>query len=488
MFGPLVRRIRIARARLDRIEQREARAIRRWLERSENVVRLSTFVFVPLLIGLVTWLSNVTPVVSFLLYPPLASGTYTLFANPSSRYASPRRFVGGVTTGALCGWVALEVAARYWYVVPPEQLQVHAGAATVSIFLTATATYLLDLEVPTAFSASLLVLVTGAQRPVYVAGVAVSSALIAGAFLLWRREVYRNRARYLFQSTTGDDQILVPVHGDEPTSRAAFAARLAAAHDSGSVVLAETVSQEAIDAAEGDLAADDDDAPARFHGPQLTAAERDAAESLVADTLVARLERLRESVRAVADVSCELVVAVEEGSRADTVLQTAEDERCDLVVCPYDSEDGTPTPYVKRLLTGPIDSVAFQPSNGRTAWRRALVMVRTSGEVANAMLDFAARLLPDGGELSACTCVSSPTERRAAERRLDSLVEAFSAPIETVIAYGGPAEVLERDAGAYDLAVIGASSDRSPASRALSPPTYERIQGLECDLAIVHRA
>ena len=57
-------------------------------------MHVSALVLVPVLVALVTKLSNVVGVLPFVLFPPLASGTYTLFANPEGRYASPVRFVG----------------------------------------------------------------------------------------------------------------------------------------------------------------------------------------------------------------------------------------------------------------------------------------------------------------------------------------------------------------------------------------------------------
>jgi len=136
MLDSIRSRYHSVRRRIRRTERREVRDLRRWLEDTENLLHLSALVFVPLLIGAVTWLSNVSPVVSFLVYPPLASGTYTLFADPEGRYSSPRKFVGGMTAGAVCGWIALEVSARFWYPTTPEQFQVHAGAVALGIFLT----------------------------------------------------------------------------------------------------------------------------------------------------------------------------------------------------------------------------------------------------------------------------------------------------------------------------------------------------------------
>jgi hypothetical protein len=224
MFESLRYRYHSVRRRVRRIERREVREFRQWIEDTENLLRLSALVVVPLLIGWITWLSNISPVVSFLVYPPLASGTYTLFADPGGRYSEPRKFVGGMTAGALSGWLALELSAHFLYTVPPEQFQVHAGAAALVIFLTGVSTWVLDFEEPTAFSTALLVLVTGSEELTYVAGVAVSSCLVAGVFVVWRRHFYQERSRYLFQSTSGDDQVLVPIREEASESLALFAA------------------------------------------------------------------------------------------------------------------------------------------------------------------------------------------------------------------------------------------------------------------------
>jgi len=475
------------RRRIRRFERREMREFRRWIEDTENLLHLSALILVPLLIAIVTWLSNVSPVVSFLVYPPLASGTYTLFADPEGRYSSPRKFVGGMTTGALSGWIALEVGARLWYPTTPEQFQVHAGAAALGIFLTGVVTWALSLEEPTAFSTALLVLVTGAERLTYVVGIVVSSLLIASVFVLWRRRFYHERARYLFQSTHGDDQILVPVRGDTADSLVLFGARLAAAHDAGKVVLMKTVSAETVEETESTLEA----AKQTIDADNTNASSEDsitqAAENYLAQQQLRDLKRLKNRVNSVVDVPCEFVVAVVEGSIGETVLATAEAEDCDLIVGPYETEDGTPSQFVRQLLSGDTDAIVFRSSNGRTNWQRILVMIRSSGELANAMLDFAHRLLPGDGTISACTCVSHRRERRMADITLENLIESFAAPIETRVATGSVEEFLARNASHYDLAVIGASTDRSAVSRFLSTPTFERIQEVDCDLAIVHR-
>ncbi|MEA1930093.1 MAG: HPP family protein [Euryarchaeota archaeon] len=472
---------RSARDRLREFERREIRAVRHWLADPEHLLQLSALVFVPLLVGGVTWLANVSPVVSFLVYPPLAAGAYTLFSNPGGRYASPRRFVGGISAGAICGWLVLALTGEYWTAATLGELQVNAGAAALGIFLTGVVTWALSIEEPSAFSSALLVLVTGSEQLTYVGGIIVSSLIVAGVFVLWRRHFYEERARYLFQSTHGDDQVLVPIRGDEPESLVLFAARLAAAHEVGKVVLMQTVSPETIAETESKVEAE---VAATTGGVDDEAVTR-TAEAQITDRLRRQLERLQELVVSTVDVPCELAVVAEDGSAGRTILDTAEAEGCDLIVSPYEADDGTPSRFVTTLLDGPIDTVVFRPTTGRTEWHRLLVMVRGPGEQANTMLDFAHRLLTTG-TISACRCVGSDAERREAETMLDNLVESFDAPIETRIGYTPVEEFLHVNASHYDVAIVGASTDRSRASRFFSTPTFERIHDVDCDLAIVH--
>ena len=174
-------------------------AARRWLESTRNLLHITVLLAVPLLIGLVTLLSNAVDSLSFLLFPPLAAGVYTLFSDPEGRYASPERFVGGLTAGALCGWIALVATEA---TVPAATTgDVSAGGAALGVFLTGAVTWAFDLEQPAAYSTAPLVLVVGVSRFEYVASVAVSSALVAGVFVAWRERIYERRAEYLYRSS-----------------------------------------------------------------------------------------------------------------------------------------------------------------------------------------------------------------------------------------------------------------------------------------------
>lgn len=465
-------RLHAAVRRLERFERRELRDLHRWLEDTSHLLLLSVLVFVPLLMGLLTYLSNRLDVLPFLLFPPLASGTYTLFARPSSQAASPRRFVGGLTIGAASGWLALELTARYWAPTPVEALGVPPWAAGFGLLLTGVVTWGLDLEEAQAYSTTLLVLVTGADQLIYVVSVFASSVMVAGTFVVWHREIYSRRATLLYGTVRTDDHILVPLRGDaEIDDRVvAFAGQLAAAHDAGKVVLLDVV------------AADDATArssPTDPEGEHMAPAVRTAASHL--EGLVDRLDREF-------DVPGETAVVAARDDEAAAVLQAVTETSCDLIAVPFetDQEGDRVAPFLRRLLKSDYDVVALRPGESHD-WRRILVPVRRDGEVAHAMVDFAQRLAGDEGSVTLCHCISRERHRRAAESMLADIVDQFDRAHETRVS-GLPIETfLAENADQYDLTFVGASTDRSAASRVVSPPTFREIQALDCAVAVVHR-
>ncbi|ELZ25974.1 HPP family protein [Natrinema limicola] len=451
--------------RLRRLERRELDAFLRWIERTGNLLHLSVLLFVPLLIAVVTWLANATAAVSFLLFPPLASGTYTLFADPEGTYATPSTFVGGMTVGALCGWLALALATM----VGLGGGRVSATGAALGVFFTGVCTWALDLEEPAAFSTALLVLLTGNAQLAYVIGIVISSTFVAVAFVVWRRHFYEQRARYLYGTTSGDDHVLVPMDdADETVAR--FAASIATAHDAGKVVLFDVVDEQ-----HDDVDTDSDD-----EFPSIEQAADDAAR---------HLESLAADLETAYDVSCDAVVAAARDQSASLVLRTARQQNCDLVVAPYaEHENGGLSSFLKGLFDSEIDVIAFR-SNGirRRHWRSSLVAVRGAGDTARAMVDFAIRVTEPGRPVTVSTCIDDESRRRPAENTLADLVDAFSGRFETHVVTAPVETYLSRVAPRYDVCFVGSSTDRSAASRFVSPPTFRKLSDLEADVAIVHR-
>ena len=484
-LGDLYRRLR-------RIERTETGAFRDWLENTDNLLQLSVLVFLPLLIGLVTYLSNLLEgLLPFLLFPPLASGIYGLFADPKSEAASPGRFVGGLTLGAICGWIALELVTGYWYDVPTGQFRIHAGAAAFSVLLTGVLAWMLDLEESAAFSTALLVLVTGSDQPVYVLSVAVSTLLVAGVFIVWRERFYEHRGEYLYQTTNSDDHVLVPVRGPDPGATAELGARLASAHDAGKVVLVDVLDPADLAAARTTLTTDPPgegtahrtDDEGRNTDTGVTDAEaREHAAAEAATGLKARSRAIASKF----DVPCEVVVAFGDGDPAVTVLDAVREADCDLIVTPYEENGDVLAGFIRTLLGSDVDVVVHRSADGRTEWTSALVPVRTAGDVANAMIDFARRLLEER-EVSVCHCIGSGRERRRAESMLANLAETADGAVETRISETPIEEFLERNDDRHDIVFLGASTDRSVASRVVSKPTFQRVGDLDTDVAVVHR-
>jgi nucleotide-binding universal stress UspA family protein len=487
-YHGVVRRVR-------RFERREVREFRRWIEHTANLIHLSILLVVPLLIALVTAISNSVDVLPFVLFPPLASGTFTLFADPEGTYASPTKFVGGLTAGALCGtvaiWVGLHTALRD--PLGTSRLLVSPAEAALAVFLTGGVTWALDFEEPSAFSTALLALIAPAfTNPAsateflvdFVGSVFVASTIVAGAFHVWREQFYERRSRFLYQSTKGDDHVLVPMRGERARETATFGARLAAAHDAGKVVLLDVIDEEDVETA----VSENVETAVAENAEAAVAEDGDSEEVKTARESAKRLEAEADRIETEVGVPCQVVVVGDGTDLPRTALKTARETNCDLIVTPYEEARGSLSPFVRQLFRSDIDTVAFRSTDSsRERWKRVLVPVRRAGDTAHAMIEFARRVAGRSGRVSVCTCIDREEERRTTETMLANLVEAFEGSFETRVSRSSIESFLSANDEYYDLTIIGASTDRSTASRFVSPPTFERLHDLDCDVAIVHR-
>jgi hypothetical protein len=501
MLDQLRKRLRVAARRLRRVERRELQDFRRWAEVTENLVHLSMLVFVPLAIVLVTTLANAVPQLSFLLFPPLAAGSYTLFVDPTSKYSDPKRFVAGLTIGAVCGLGALAVSNTY-LTAPGGQFAVSALGAGLAVFATGVVTWPLDIEEPSSYSTALLaLLVEPSQRTAFVVSIFLASSLVAALFVVWREEFYEQRATYLYESMSGDDHVLVPMRGESAGQTAMLGARLAAAHEAGKVVLLDMVSDSDAAATEQSLTRDTiqmdirsengaDAPPAQTRIAVDGGEPTDASEPSGQHNLEAQVDWLETHAARIetrTGVSCQVVVASDDGSPAATTLRTAQETNCDLIVAPYESRHGALTPYLQRLFRSPSDIVVHRSRNDRTRWKQVMVPVRSVSDVAHNMVDFATRLAGRSGRVAVATCIGSRGDRRRAEEMLADLIEPYEGAFETRVPRTDIQTFLADTGSQYDLVMIGASRDRSKASRFISPPTFERLEDVETDVAIVDR-
>ncbi|MEF8807752.1 MAG: HPP family protein [Natronomonas sp.] len=448
----------------------------RRLEETNVIVHVSMLVFVPTLVALLTYLSNRLDALSFFVFPPLAAGTYALFSNPESKYASPFRFVAGLTAGALCSWAAILVAVYLVYpTAPPGAIEVDAPGAAFAVLLTGALTWALDIEEATAFAVALLgLLVDPGRQAAFVVSVFVSSSIVAVVFSVWRNYFYKQRARYLYRSTKADDRVLVPMRGENPEATAMLGARLAAAHDAGKVVL--------LDIASGDLAEDGDTSD----GGDGTASDEARAGAATA-AVAAELEALGDRIETNLDVPCQVVVVSEGPTLGETIRQTATETNCDLVAVPYETDGDTLAPFITGLMDADIDVLVHQTYDGRTEWQQVAVPVRRASDTAHAMIDFALRLVGSEGRVSVARSIEDEKQRRSADEMLANLVETANGRIETRVVNAPFGRFLHRIARTNDLVIIGSSRDRSRTSRLISPPTFEQLPDVDTDIAIVDR-
>lgn len=330
--------------------------------------------------------------------------------------------------------------------------------------------------------------------PAFVASVAISTLIVAAVFVVWRDRFYEQRARILYESTKGDDHVLVPMGGPDAHATAMLGARLAAAHDAGKVVLLDVVDDR--EAAEAELRE-------LGRGERLQTDGGDSQRSDLADgsvtdgtseeeRTVARmataLEERAATIEEEVGVPCEVIVAVDGTDRATTIQRAARRANCDLIAAPYATRYGLLAPHLRTLFGSQFDVLVHRSADpAHTTWRRVLVPVRGASDVAHSMVDFALRLAGEDGQVAVSHCVGDRGDHRRAEEMLANVVEPFTGPIETRVSRQSIDSHLADAAHEYDLILIGASRDRSTASRLISPPTFERIEALETDIAVVDR-
>lgn len=411
------------------------------LSDSTTLVRVSVLVVVPFVMAIVTWLSNVSDLVAFLLFPPLAAGTYSLIVNP--REASPRLFVAGITAGALSGWAA--VVATGAGTEAGSDIVVSPTGAALSVLFAGLTSWLFNLEEPAAFSTALLVLVTGTNEAVYVGGMVASTLIVATAFLLYRDRVYTPGVQYLYHTLDGAHSVVVPIAGATGTARAHFAAQLAAGEkSSGRIVLVGAV-QEAT--------------PGTSNTPVET-----LASTLTADY----------------GVDTDVVVTRDEPTPAD-VTTVAQDTVSDLIVAPFDP--ATPETFLP-FLRAPTDVIGLKTTPDRRAWQRILVGISGREQTDRTLVELADRI---GTELSLYHYSKPGDRRRGRERLLSDLVDVATATVDTRIGNTPPEQFFQRAAAGYDLVAVGASMDRQTFSRAVAPPRFYTIEA-GCDIAVINRS
>lgn len=420
------------------------------LTRLDRVRSVTAFVVVPVVVAAITFLTNALDALSFLLFPPLAAATHRLFAHPGEPSSSPQSVVLGLTAGAVGGWLGTTVSHSVFGPTAGDLFSVSVPAAVLSVLFTGVLLWLIDVDLSPAYAVSLLVPLLDVPPGVFVLSVVAASGIVAAVFLGWQRFVYDRRAERLYAAVSSGNNVLVPVRdGDDRLVH--FAGRLAAGRESSKLQLAVTDDRQA---------------------------DGDACRP--------RRDELATDVEAAIDVTCDVVGEPGPGGRARQISRLARETNCGLVVVPYEADGDALAPWIRQLFDSDLDVVVADVGT-ETTWDRQLVAVRRAGRLSHAMVEYARRLAGDDGRISIGTSIDDERERRAAETTCANLAEAFPGPFETRVDNAPFETFVERTADRHDLLWLGAGTDRSRPSRFVSPPVFRRVQGLDCDVAIVHR-
>jgi CBS-domain-containing membrane protein len=142
---------------------------------------LSAIVAVPLLLGFVQWLSELSRSrqVELLLVPPLAVIIYLIFARPDAPFVNLRSVVLTPILGAAVG----SLCYRYLGFTPWG-----VAIATLVVLLAQTAA---RSCMPPALALAVLAMLLKAQGAGYTLDVALTTTLVWIIFLTWRRFVWR---------------------------------------------------------------------------------------------------------------------------------------------------------------------------------------------------------------------------------------------------------------------------------------------------------
>jgi hypothetical protein len=422
---------------------------------TDNFLSLSVVLLVPLVIAAVTVASNAYAELSFLLFPPLASGTYSLFSDPDDSRRSASNFIRGTTAGSLCGYGADLLGGGNSAGIDPV-------AAGLAMFFVGIVSWMIQLQSPSAFATALLVLTTTEASAIgYVASVAIGSVIVASAFVGWYELIYNRRTEFLYGSLSTADRVAVPAaSADDPAID--LGAALAAAHDAGQLILVGVI--------------DDPTAPISEDRPFVDLGE----------TLSARAEIMAEQN----ELPCEAVVA---GGDTQTVITDAvQQSNSDLVVASGTPDDAT---RIQTALGLKTDAVALRSFGSHEPWQRVLVMISRPGDIAHAMLDFAGRITDAAqstnshgrARVTACTCIAAESDRRAAERLLANVVRTIDQPVDTEIGRSDPATFVADNDGSYDLVLFGAPHRPDDPARFVTGDGAAQLGDISCDVAVVDR-
>lgn len=406
---------------------RSLRGLRRWLSDTSNLTHFSVLVFAPFLVIVLIEL-GVLSHISYLLFPPLAAATFTLFFEPEDIYSELHRVTVGLWIGAFVGWLMFEL------------IGFGGVSAGLAIFFTGIVTWLTGTEHPSAFSTSILAVVLRTDSFVYVVAVIVSTSFVAAVFYLWKTRFFERRSSILYESTWSDDRILVPVD-TEAGPELGLPARIAGAHENGQLVLVQSV--------------------------------EDASEE-AAD----RLEELAAGIREEHDLRVEVAVVQSDRPLHADLLEVVDRYDCDSVFLSWQRRQDID---LQPLFDHRVDVMLLCADGPVERVHDVLVPVPEDRRLSHVLVDIGLRVTE--GTVCISAMIGSEDDRRPTEQRVLDIIDGFDGSFETRVANtgGSVVDLICRESTEYDLVVMG----QRPAGQVPSDQVRELADRLDRPLLVI---
>ncbi|WP_435098824.1 hypothetical protein [Halarchaeum sp. P4] len=157
-----------------------------WLVRTvagPGRVRLAAIFLVAPLLGVVTAAANTLAALPFLLFPPLAAVSYSLFTRETRSVAWDVPVA--LTVGACSGWLAAVLVGAF-RTLPSHPYTVSPLVVVFTVVFAGVSLWALNIEVPPAFAVGLLLPFAGVSPGVYVANVVAASTFVIAVHAAYR--------------------------------------------------------------------------------------------------------------------------------------------------------------------------------------------------------------------------------------------------------------------------------------------------------------
>lgn len=151
--------------------------------------RLVGVVLVAIVLGGVTALANAVHHLGYLLFPPLAAASYSLFTRRDA-WGFPWDVPVALTVGAAAGWLAIVVVTTVHH-VPEKPFTVSPAVVILTVLVAGVVLHALSIELPPAFAVGLLLPFAGVSPAVYTLNVALASTLVAACYYGWQQYRWR---------------------------------------------------------------------------------------------------------------------------------------------------------------------------------------------------------------------------------------------------------------------------------------------------------